>query len=98
MQATDFFVCRKFVIAHDDQRTRLKDAHFLLLLLSPLLRIGFGLLLRLLSGFFFVFEFLYSGVAAVSRVCKSTSGWKTVSTGASFASYAACAGLGVRTD
>lgn len=79
-------MCRKFVIAHDDQRKRLKDAHFLLLLLSPLLGIGFGLLLRLLPGFFFVFEFLYSGVAAVSRVCKSTSGWKTVSTGASFAS------------
>lgn len=75
-----------YVIPQDDQRTRLKDAHFLLLLLFPLLGIGLGLLLRLLSGFFLVFEFLYSGVAAISRVCKSPSGIGAVSTGTSFAS------------
>lgn len=85
MQTTCFFVCFNFVIPHDDQRTRLKDAHFLLLLLFPLLGISLGLLLRLLSGFFLVFEFLYSGVAAISRVCKSPSGRRAVSTGRSFA-------------
>lgn len=46
------------------------DTHSLPLLLLPLLGISFGLLLRLLPGFFFFFEFLYSRVTAVGSICR----------------------------
>lgn len=41
----------------------------LLLLLLSFLRLSFGLLLRLFPGFLLLFEFLYSRVAVVGRVC-----------------------------
>lgn len=50
---------------------RMNDTHSLLLLLLSLLGISFSFLLRLLPGFFFLFEFLNSRVTAVGRICQN---------------------------
>lgn len=49
----------------------MNDTHSLLLLLLSLLGISFSFLLRLLPGFFFLFEFFNSRVTAVGRICQN---------------------------
>lgn len=55
----------------DRMMTFMNDTHSLLLLLLSLLGISFSFLLRLLPGFFLLFEFLNSRVTAVGRICKN---------------------------
>lgn len=55
----------------DRMMTFVNDTHSLFLLLLSLLGISFSFLLRLLPGFFFLFEFLNSRVTAVGRICEN---------------------------